>query len=140
MNYLSNRESSERIGTTSSGAARANSWRSLPIVRMVNVNLEPGEGSLEELIADTPKGLLIETNKSWSIDDLRLNFQFGCESATEITKGVLGRRYKNPVYTASHPNFGGTVMGSVERRNGKCGDTFSVEKETRCNRSMLDMV
>ena len=105
VNYLSNRESSTRIGTQSSGAARANSWRSLPIVRMVNVNLEPGAGSLSDLIADTPKGFLIETNKSWSIDDLRLNFQFGCESATEIQNGRLGRRFKNPVYTGITPEF-----------------------------------
>jgi len=107
VNYLSNRESAARIGVPSSGASRANSWRSVPIVRMVNVNLEPGAGSLEDLIGDTKKGLLIETNKSWSIDDLRLNFQFGCESALEIKNGQLGTRYKNPVYTGITPEFWG---------------------------------
>ena len=105
VNYLSNRESASRINTTSSGASRANSWHAVPIVRMVNINLEPGQGSLEDLIADTQSGLLIETNKSWSIDDLRLNFQFGCESAREIRKGKLGTRYKNPVYTGITPTF-----------------------------------
>lgn len=105
VNYLSNRESASRIGIQSSGAARANSWSAVPIVRMVNVNLEAGHGSLADLIADTPSGLFIETNKSWSIDDLRLNFQFGCESARKIENGRLSTRYKNPVYTGITPTF-----------------------------------
>ena len=59
---------------------RAESWNNIPLIRMTNVNLEPGKESLEELIADTRNGLYLCTNKSWSIDDLRLNFQFGAKS------------------------------------------------------------
>ena len=72
---------------------------------MTNINLEPGKPSLPELIADTKEGLYLCTNKSWSIDDLRLNFQFGTEIAWQIKNGKLGRAYKNPVYASTTPYF-----------------------------------
>ncbi len=76
---------------------------------MVNINLEPGSGgSLDDLIAGTDQGLLIQTNRSWSIDDHRLNFQFGCELAREIKGGKLGQLYRNPVYTGITPEFWGS--------------------------------
>jgi TldD protein len=77
---------------------------------MVNVNLEPDPRgpTLEELIADTDDGLLLATNKSWSIDDVRLNFQFGCEAAWEIKKGKRTRLLRDPVYTGITPEFWGS--------------------------------
>jgi len=107
--YLSSRETAPRIGQRSTGACRAQSWNRIPIVRMVNISLEPDQKgpSLEELIADTKHGLLLATNKAWSIDDRRLNFQFGCEIAWEIEGGKLGRVLKNPVYTGITPEFWG---------------------------------
>ncbi|MFQ6111252.1 MAG: TldD/PmbA family protein [Nitrospinota bacterium] len=105
VDFLSSRETAMRLGKKSGGAMRAEGWRHLPLIRMTNVNLEPGRGSLQELIADTPKGLFLSTNKSWSIDDLRLNFQFGCEAAWEIEGGRLGRLFKNPLYTGITPRF-----------------------------------
>jgi TldD protein len=107
VGYLSSRETAARIGTRPSGAMRASGYARPPLIRMVNVNLEPDPkgGTLEELIADTDDGLLIATNKSWSIDDLRLNFQFGCEVAWEIRKGKLGRMFRDPVYTGITPRF-----------------------------------
>ena len=83
-NYLSSRDTAAELGQTSSGAARADSWSRIPIVRMTNINLEPGDWTLDEIIKDTKEGILMETNKSWSIDDKRLNFQFGVEMAYEI--------------------------------------------------------
>ncbi|HOQ28544.1 MAG TPA: metallopeptidase TldD-related protein, partial [Armatimonadota bacterium] len=62
-------------------------------------NLEPGDWSLDEMIEETQEGLLLSTNRSWSIDDKRLNFQFGTEAAWEIRNGRLGRLLKNPTYT-----------------------------------------
>ena len=56
------------------GSVRASSWNNIPIIRMSNINLEPMEGSLNDLIADTKDGIFLQTNKSWSIDTLRLNF------------------------------------------------------------------
>jgi TldD protein len=65
---------------------------------MTNVNLAPGDGSLAELVADTDDGLLLSTNRSWSIDDRRVNFHFGTEAAWEIRHGRLGRLYRNATY------------------------------------------
>ena len=109
VGYLSSRESAGQLGVASSGSMRADGFARAPLIRMVNVNLEPSPNgpTLEELIADTQDGLLIETNKSWSIDDVRLNFQFGCEVAWEIKHGKKTRMLRDPVYTGSTPNFWG---------------------------------
>lgn len=109
VGYLSSRETAARIGLPRSGGCmRAESWARPPIIRMTNVSLEPdpaGPRSLAELVADTDDGLLMTTNRSWSIDDLRLNFQFGCEAAWEIKNGKRGRLFKRPLYTGSTPRF-----------------------------------
>ncbi len=97
--YLSSRETAFEIGQTSSGAMRADGWNRIPIIRMTNINLEPGDWTLDEMIKDTKNGIYMETNKSWSIDDKRLNFQFGTEVAYEIKDGSLGAMLKNPNYT-----------------------------------------
>jgi TldD protein len=107
VGYLGSRETSARIGAPTAAAFRADSWSRLPIVRMVNVHLAPGDWRFEDLVADTDDGLLMSVNKSWSIDELRLNFQFGCEAAWEIKKGKRGRLFKNPVYTGITPQFWG---------------------------------
>jgi hypothetical protein len=73
---LGNREIAARLRNADAlGAHRASSWSRMPLVRMVNVSLEPGVGSLDDLVASTERGILMETNRSWSIDDRRLNFQ-----------------------------------------------------------------
>jgi len=105
--YLMSRETAPRIGLRSNGTMRADGWNRIPLVRMTNVNLLPGEGTLEDLIADTKDGMFVDSNKSWSIDQRRLNFQFGCEIAWEIKDGKLGRLLKNPVYTGLTPEFWG---------------------------------
>jgi len=108
VGYLTSRETAGVLGQRSNGTMRADGWNRIPLIRMVNINLEPGEPSFEELLADTPDGLYLSTLKSWSIDDLRLNFQFGCEMAQEIKHGRLGRIFKNPVYTGITPEFWGS--------------------------------
>jgi len=107
VGYLTSRETAPVIGRRSNGCMRAESWNHIPLIRMVNINLEPAPGgpTLDELIADTKHGILMQTNKSWSIDDLRLNFQFGCEIAWEIKNGRKVRLLKNPVYTGITPEF-----------------------------------
>lgn len=98
--YLSSRETAPRIGRASGGAMRADGWNRIPLIRMTNVNLLPRPGmSFEEIIADTDDGLLLETNRSWSIDDRRLNFQFSTEICREIKGGKVGRLYRNATYT-----------------------------------------
>jgi TldD protein len=103
--YLTSRETAPVIGRTSSGAMRADGWNRIPLIRMTNINLEPGTGKLKDLIADTGEGIYFGTNKSWSIDDKRLNFQFGTEIAWEIKDGKLGRMFKNATYTGITPEF-----------------------------------
>ena len=105
VGYLTSRETAPRLGQRSNGAMRADGWENLPLIRMTNINLEPGEGRLEDLIADTKKGLLLNTNKSWSIDDHRLNFQFATEWAREIVDGKLGALVKNASYGGMTPEF-----------------------------------
>jgi len=109
VGYLSSRETAPAIGRTSSGAMRASGWHRIPLIRMTNVNLLPGQaGSLADLVADTGDGLLMLTNKSWSIDNKRLNFQFGTEMCRDIKGGRLGQTYKNATYTGITPQFWGS--------------------------------
>ncbi|MDY0341424.1 MAG: TldD/PmbA family protein [Coriobacteriia bacterium] len=99
------RESAPTLGRTSNGCMRADGWQRQPLIRMTTMSLEPGEWSFDDLIADTEDGIYMETNNSWSIDDRRLNFQFGCEIGWEIKGGKLGRMIKSPNYTGITPEF-----------------------------------
>lgn len=104
--YMTNRELAHEIGATGSrGCCRADGWQSLPMIRIANLSLMPGEADLDALIADTKDGVYMACNKSWSIDQQRLNFQFGTEIAWEIKKGKLGRMLKNPTYQGITPEF-----------------------------------
>ena len=103
--YLTSRETAARIGAQSNGTMRADGWNRIPLIRMTNVNLEPGDWGFEDMIADTDRGIYLQTNKSWSIDDKRLNFQFGTEIAWEIRNGKLGAMLKNATYTGITPRF-----------------------------------
>ncbi|HET8840542.1 MAG TPA: TldD/PmbA family protein [Ktedonobacteraceae bacterium] len=106
--YLMSRDTAPILGLESNGCVRADSWNRLPMIRMTNVSLEPGNWKLDDLIADTDDGIFMSINKSWSIDDLRLNFQFGVEMAYEIKNGKLGQLYKNATYTGITPRFWGS--------------------------------
>ena len=105
VGYLMSRETAPRLGLTSNGCMRASGWNRIPLIRMTNVSLEPGTWSLEDLIADTDDGIYMETNRSWSIDDRRYNFQFGTEIGYEIKNGKLGKMLRNPTYTGITPEF-----------------------------------
>jgi TldD protein len=107
---LSGRDSAALAGIErSGGAVRAEGFNRIPMVRMTNVGLLPGRDSLESMIAATDDGILMDTNRSWSIDDKRLNFQFGCQIGWEIKGGKRGRLLKNPTYTAISPRFWGSL-------------------------------
>jgi len=105
--YLSSRETAARLGIRSGGAMRASGWNRIPIIRMTNINLAPGGSSLEQMIAETDDGIYAATTKSWSIDDVRLNFQFATEIAWEIKNGQLGRMLRNTTYQGITPEFWG---------------------------------
>jgi TldD protein len=103
--YLSSRETAARINRESSGAMRAEGWRNLPLVRMTNINLEPGDKSFAQLIGEVDDGIYMATPSSWSIDDLRKNFQFGCEIGWEIKGGRLAGAVKNPTFSGCTTMF-----------------------------------
>jgi TldD protein len=105
QDFISSRETAGAIGGTSTGAMRADGWGNLPLIRMTNINIEPGEGSLADIIGDTKDGIFMATNQSWSIDDKRVNFQFGCEIAWRIKGGKLTQMYRNPNYTGITTEF-----------------------------------
>ena len=104
-NFLTSRETAVRLGKESNGTMRADGWNRIPLIRMTNINLEPGEWTLDGMIEDTEEGLFLTTNRSWSIDDKRINFQFGTEIGWEIKRGKLGEMVKNPTYTGITPQF-----------------------------------
>ena len=114
---LSSRESAAAIGLERSGGCmRAEGFARQPIVRMTNVSIAPGEaGSLADLIADTDDGLYLETNRSWSIDDRRLHFQFGTETARVIEGGELRGLVRNPSYAGMTPAFWRSLDGVCSR-------------------------
>jgi TldD protein len=103
--FLSSRETARMIGAGNGGSMRADGWSRMPLVRMTNLHLEPGEGSRDDLLGDVDDGIFMCTNKSWSIDDKRLNFQFGTQIAWEIKNGKLGRMLRDATYTGSTPVF-----------------------------------
>ncbi len=105
VNLLTSRETAPILGRESNGTMRADGWNRLPLIRMTNINLEPGDRTLEQMIAETEEGLFLSTNRSWSIDDQRINFQFGTEIGWEIKGGKLGAMVKNPTYTGITPQF-----------------------------------
>jgi TldD protein len=109
VGVLSGRDSAALVGLPPGGMVRADGYNRIPMVRMTNVGLVPGDSSLEEIIAATDNGIMMATNRSWSIDDKRLNFQFGCEVGWEIRGGQRGRMLRNPTYTGITPQFWGSL-------------------------------
>jgi TldD protein len=104
--YLSNRETAHLIGLKrSSGTMRTEGWNRLPIIRMTNVSLLPGNWDFDDLIQSTDDGILMETNRSWSIDDRRYQFQFSTELGWEIKGGKKIRMLKNPSYSGITTEF-----------------------------------
>jgi len=109
VGYQSSRETAAKLGLKeSSGGMRADSPLALPIIRMTNINLLPGDYRADEIIEDTKEGVLMMTNRSWSIDDKRINFQFGTEIGWLIRNGSIEKMVKNPTYMGVTPQFWGS--------------------------------
>ncbi len=126
QDYLTSRELAPMFNQESNGCMRAVGWQNLPMIRMTNINLEPGDWTLDEIIKDTKEVIFVDTPKSWSLDDKRLNFHFGQEIAYEIKDGSLGKMLKNPAYTAMTPEF----WGSCDAVSGK--DEWNVWASRGC--------
>ncbi|MCA9729244.1 MAG: TldD/PmbA family protein, partial [Candidatus Eisenbacteria bacterium] len=107
--------SQERLHAQGVANARACSWNRPPIDRMANLNLEPGESTLDEMIAMVERGLYLKTNISWSIDDSRNKFQFGCEWGQMIENGKLTQVVKKPNYRGISATFWRNLKGVGNR-------------------------
>jgi TldD protein len=104
--YMTSRETAPAIGQPrSNGTMRADGWTHLPLIRMTNVSLQPGQQTLDEVFAGADHAIYMETNRSWSIDDKRYQFQFGCEIGWEIRRGKRVRMLKNPSYSGITTQF-----------------------------------
>ena len=122
--------------TNMSGVAnsRACNWNRPPIDRMANLNLEPGDSDFKQLLGTIENGILMETNKSWSIDDSRNKFQFGCEIGKIIRDGELKEIVKNPNYRGISSNFWNNLI--------KVGDksTFEISGTPNCGKGEPNQV
>jgi TldD protein len=135
--YLTSRETAHTIGATRSGGTlRAECWNRLPMIRMTNISILPGDKpmSLEQLIAATDDGIYVETNKSWSIDDKRYNFQFGCEIGWEIKQGKRTRMLKNPSYSGITTEFWNSMDAICSR------DEWSIWGTPNCGKGQPQQV
>jgi predicted Zn-dependent protease len=103
--------SQARSGLPGVACARACGWNRPPIDRMANLNLEPGSSSLGQLVGSIERGVLMDTNRSWSIDDSRNKFQFGCERGRLIRDGELGPVVRNPGYRGVCAEFWHSLAG-----------------------------
>jgi len=116
--YMTSRETAAAVGEAhSNGTMRAHSWANVPLIRMTNVSLLPGEKTIEELFGETKHAIYMDTNKSWSIDDKRYNFQFGTEIAWEIRDGKRVRMLKNPTYSGISTEFWNSCAAISNRDN-----------------------
>ena len=111
--------SQHRAGVQGVANSRANGWNRPAIDRMANLNVEPGEGDLDSLLGGIERGVYMETNISWSIDDSRNKFQFGCEYGRLIENGELTDVVKKPNYRGVSASFWRnlTGVGGMETRD-----------------------
>ncbi|MDQ2817706.1 MAG: TldD/PmbA family protein [Candidatus Eremiobacteraeota bacterium] len=115
VGYMAGRDTAGVAGVALCGCVRSQYWGRLPMIRIGNVNLMPGDASLDALFDGVRDGVYMQSNRSWSIDDKRLNFQFGCQLGYEIKNGKLGRMLKNPTYCGVTPQFWGSCDGIADR-------------------------
>ena len=111
---------------------RTESWNRLPMIRMTNISLLPGAWSYDDLIADTDDAILMETNRSWSIDDRRYHFQFSTEIAWEIKDGKKGRMLKNPSYSGITTEFWNSCDAICFASTGRFGALRIAAKASPC--------
>ncbi len=113
---LGSLESQARLGLPGVANSRSSSWNRAPIDRMANINLEGGQQTLEQIISGVEKGIFMEANRSWSIDDYRNKFQFGCEYARLIENGKLTKVIKNPNYRGTTVHFWNNLKAISQQR------------------------
>jgi TldD protein len=128
VGYLCSREYAAKIGKESNGCMRAQGWQNLPIVRMTNTNLLPGDKSLEEIISEIDDGIFMSNPAIWSIDDTRENFKMGCEIGWEIKNGKIGEMVKNPTYSGNTIQFWNSCDAIANQNHWKIWGTPNCAK------------
>lgn len=123
VGYLSSRETAAMISSKSTGAMRADSWGNIPIVRITNVNLAPGDNTFDDIISSVDDGIYMSTISSWSPSDDRSSFEFGCEIAWEIKGGKLAQIYKNPTFSGRTVEFWNAVKAIGDESSWKIWGT-----------------
>lgn len=126
--------SQKRAEIEGTANSRACSWNRPPIDRMANLNVEPGESSLDDLVKGIERGVLMETNNSWSIDDSRNKFQFGCEIGRVIEEGVIKGVVKKPNYRGVSQDFWRNLKGVGDE------STFKVMGTPNCGKGEPNQV
>ncbi len=126
--------SQARAGITGVANSRASSWNRPPIDRMANLNIEPGTSSVAELVAGVENGVFVHTNNSWSIDDSRNKFQFGCELGRVIRDGELGEIVRNPNYRGVSSTFWRNLSGVGD------ADSYAVLGTPNCGKGELNQM
>ena len=117
VGFETSRDTARTIDRASNACVRAETWRHVPMIRMSNLNLLPGTASFEQLFDDVADGIYMESNRSWSIDDHRLNFQFGCEIGWKIKNGKKSAMVKNPTYAGVTPAFWNACDAVADERS-----------------------
>jgi TldD protein len=117
VGYEMSNDTAHAIGRESNACVRAQSWEYVPMIRMCNLNLLPGSVPFDHLFDDVKQGIYMESNRSWSIDDRRLNFQFGCEIGWEVKNSKRGRMLKNPTYAGMTPQFWNACDAIADERS-----------------------
>lgn len=125
---LGSLESQKRLGISGVSNQRATSWNRPPIDRMANINLEPGSSTLDEMIASVENGVYMMMNRSWSIDDYRNKFQFGCEYGKLIKDGKITKTVKNPNYRGQTAPFWNNLKMVGNREDWEVGGTNNCGK------------
>ena len=120
--------SQARAGLPGVAAARASDWNRPPIDRIANLNIEPGASGFDDLVASIDRGVLMDTNRSWSIDDSRNKFQFGCEIGRLVENGRVGGMVRNPNYRGVSATFWRSLAGVGD------ASTFEVYGPTNCGK------
>jgi predicted Zn-dependent protease len=126
--------SQERSGLPGVANSRAQNWNRPPIDRMANLNVEPRDSTVDELIASIENGVYFHTNNSWSIDDSRNKFQFGCEYGQRIENGEIVGAVRNPGYRGISSTFWRSLTGVAD------ADSFTVMGTPNCGKGELNQV
>jgi predicted Zn-dependent protease len=126
--------SQARAGLDGVANSRASSWNRPPIDRMANLNVEPGRSTVDELIASVERGVYLHTNSSWSIDDSRNKFQFGCEYGQLIADGEIVGTVRNPGYRGISRTFWRSLVGVAD------ADSFTVMGTPNCGKGELNQM